>query len=412
MANAEKTHAALPFTADEDGMLLIGGERADDIAARFDAPVFVYDRRLIDQTVARLRACMPSDLRLHYAIKANPFAPLLEHMAGLVDGFDVASAGELERLSQHPQSDLPVSFAGPGKRDSELAAAIDAECCVNLESEGELNRLAQIARQKGRLAKAAIRINPPFELRGSGMRMGGGAKPCGIDDVDVPGLLQSWPKDALDFQGFQIFTGSQSLSAEALSEAHGNALRLALDCACYAPKPAKIFNIGGGLGVPYFPGDKPGDVDAVGASLAAAMDALRDQIAETKVVMELGRFFVAEAGVYLTRIVDKKRSRGTTFLVTEGGLHHQLAVSGNFGQVFRKNYPVALANRFSRAETDLETVNIVGCLCTPLDRLGDDVDLPSAQVGDIVAIFRCGAYGPTASPSGFLSHPACQEILL
>lgn len=407
-------HAPLPYTKDKQGTLQLGGRSAVALAAEFDAPVFVYDKAIIDQTFKTLRAAVPKRVSIHYAVKANPFQPVVEHMAGFVDGIDVASEGELRAVRGAIGADMPISFAGPGKRDSELAAAIDLECTVNIESRGEMERLAAIAGAKGVRAKAAIRVNPPFDLRGSGMRMGGGAKPFGVDHDAVPGLLADWPQAALDFQGFHIFTGSQSLFSDALQEAHASALALALDLAKDAPGPLKTINIGGGIGVPYFPGDKAVDVEAVGAGLAQALADNEAALGGAKVILELGRYLVAEAGVYLTRIVDKKISCGMTFLVTEGGMHHQLAVSGNFGQVFRKNYPVAIANNFQPSSPikARETVTIVGCLCTPLDRLGDDVSLPQAEVGDVVAVFRCGAYGPTASPGGFLNHPQAYERLI
>lgn len=406
-------HAPLPFKPDASGALLLGGRSAPSIAADYDAPVFVYDRAIIDHTFNTLRAALPDRVSIHYAVKANPFEPVVQHLAAYVDGIDVASEGELRAVRSAIGADMPISFAGPGKRDSELEAAIALDCTVNIESEGEMARLAATARSKGVRAKAAIRVNPPFDLRGSGMRMGGGAKPFGVDHDAVPGLLKHWPDDALEFQGFHIFTGSQSLFSEALQDAHSKALTLALHLAKDAPGPLRSINIGGGIGVPYFPGDQAVDVTAVGAGLAAALEENAAALGDTKVIVELGRYLVAEAGVYLTRIVDKKSSCGTTFLVTEGGMHHQLAVSGNFGQVFRKNYPVAIAGTYQPVgESYSETVTIVGCLCTPLDRLGDDVTLPAADVGDVVAVFRCGAYGPTASPNGFLNHPQAYECIV
>lgn len=409
---AQAAHAPLDYFSGADGMLQIGGQGAGALVKAHGAPLFVYDSAIISSTFDALRAALPAAVDIHYAVKANPFGPVVQHLAGRVNGLDVASEGELRAVRALVGTEKRISFAGPGKRDSELAAAIELNAIVNLESQGELRRLAAVAREKNVKAKAAIRVNPPFDLRGSGMRMGGGPKQFGIDDDQVPALLQTWPSDALDFQGFHIFTGSQSLAADALVEAHANALALALELSRYAPVKPRLINIGGGIGVPYFPGDKAVDVSQVGAGFAATLKTHAAQLNDVSIIMELGRYLVAEAGVYLARIIDKKTSRGSVFLMTDGGLHHQLAVSGNFGQVFRKNYPVAIANRYGVDGAAIEKVNVVGCLCTPLDRLGDDVSLPEADVGDIFAVFRCGAYGPTASPSAFLGHPEPQEILL
>jgi diaminopimelate decarboxylase len=168
--------------------------------------------------------------------------------------------------------------------------------------------------------------------------------------------------------------------------------------------------MGGGLGIPYFPGDTPVDLARVGAALEERVADLPAVLADTELCIELGRYLVGEAGVYLTRIIDRKVSHGVTYLVTDGGLHHQLAASGNFGTVVRRNYPSAIATRYGEEAT--EAVNIVGCLCTPLDRLADNAAMPHADVGDLVAVFCAGAYGATASPSAFLGHGPAAELLV
>jgi diaminopimelate decarboxylase len=169
-------------------------------------------------------------------------------------------------------------------------------------------------------------------------------------------------------------------------------------------------NLGGGFGIPYFPGDEPVDIKAVGAALGGAFEGLPASLIDTDFCIELGRYLVGEAGVYLTRIVDRKISHGETFLITDGGLHHQLAASGNFGTVIRRNYPVAIAGKFDAQPT--EVASIVGCLCTPLDKLSDQAHLPRADVGDLVAIFCAGAYGASASPANFLGQGPAKEILV
>jgi diaminopimelate decarboxylase len=131
---------------------------------------------------------------------------------------------------------------------------------------------------------------------------------------------------------------------------------------------------------------------------------------QAAIVIELGRYFVGEAGLYVSRVVDRKVSRGLVYLVTDGGLHHHLAASGNFGQVVRKNYPATIGNRAD--STDRETASVVGPLCTPLDTLADRMDLPRADVGDLAVVYQSGAYGASASPQGFLGHPACVEVLV
>ena len=408
-----KPHGPIPpgFRADVSGMLLIGGDRAEALAdVAGDTPLFAYDSAMLTARVAEWRAAMPTGVQLHYAMKANPYAPLLAFMARLVDGFDVASGGELKAALASGMPAGDISFAGPGKRDRELEATITAGATLNLESAGEAERALSIAEHLGLTPSLAVRVNPDFDLKGSGMKMGGGAKPFGVDAAEVPALVRRLIDAGADWQGFHIFAGSQALDAAAIAETQAQTVALAARLANEIGETPPLVNLGGGMGVPYFPGDKPVDVAAVGAALGETL-AVRDPVlAKSHFAMELGRWLVAEAGVYLTRIVDRKTSHGETFLVTDGGLHHQLAASGNFGTVIRRNYPIAVAGAFG-AEAE-ETVSVVGCLCTPLDRLGDQVALPRAEVGDLIAIFLAGAYGASASPATFLGQGPAREMLV
>jgi diaminopimelate decarboxylase len=394
-----------------EGELAVGGRRASDLVAEAGGtPLFVYSRELLRQRVAALREAMPARLKLHFAIKANPYRPVLEFMAGLVDGFDVASAGELAMVRAAGIEASLVSFAGPGKRDEEIEAAISAGCTINLDSEGEARRALAIGDRLGVRPRLAIRVNPSFELRGSGMKMGGGAKQFGIDEERVPALGREVIAAGAKWCGLHIFTGSQALDAEAIIETQANVLALADRLAGAIGAPLPRLNMGGGFGIPYFNGDTPLDIGAIGAALEERFANLPAGLAETELCIELGRYLAGEAGVYLTRIVDRKESHGQTFLITDGGLHHQLAASGNFGTVVRRNYPLAIATRFDAAPE--EEANVVGCLCTPLDRLADQAHLPRAEVGDLVAVFCAGAYGASASPVNFLGHGPAREMLV
>lgn len=390
------------------GELAIGGRTTSALADAHGTPLFVYSKQAIERRMAELRAAMPQRLFIHYAVKANPYGEILELMSGLADGFDVASAGELAMLAG--VDPWRISFAGPGKRDEELAAAIAAGVTLNLESETEARRALAAGQKLGKTPRLAIRVNPDFELRGSGMKMGGGAKPFGIDAERVPALAREVIAAGAEWRGLHIFAGSQALGAAAVIEAQANTLALAAQLAAEIGRPLPALNMGGGFGIPYFDGDRRLDVIAVGKALAEAFARLPDALAQTACSIELGRYLVGEAGVYLTRIIDRKQSHGQTFLVTDGGLHHQLAASGNFGTVVRRNYPLAIANRFDSAP--VEEANVVGCLCTPLDRLAEQAWLPSAVPGDLVAVFCAGAYGATASPAAFLGHGPAREILV
>ncbi|OJU19241.1 MULTISPECIES: pyridoxal-dependent decarboxylase, exosortase A system-associated [unclassified Sphingomonas] len=397
-----------PEFAGQQGMLTIGGRAADDLVAEAGSPCFVYDPAIVAARVARFRAALPG-VDLHYAMKANPFPPLLAAIAPLVDGIDVASAGELA-LALTAKAAASISFAGPGKRDAELEAAIAAGATLNVESANEARRALAIGDRLGRTPRLAVRVNPDLELKGSGMKMGGRPSPFGIDAEQAADVVRLIVAGGADWRGFHIFAGSQALDVAAIIETQAATLALAARLAEEAGAAPPLVNLGGGFGVPYFAGDVAVDVERIGAALAEALATRAAILADARFAIELGRWLVAEAGVYLTRVVDRKESRGETFLVVDGGLHHQLAASGNFGTVVRRNYPLAVVGRMGEAAS--EEVSVVGCLCTPLDRLGDRVALPPAAPGDVIAIFLAGAYGVTASPAAFLGHPPAAELMV
>ncbi|MFM2402567.1 MAG: hypothetical protein RL223_447 [Pseudomonadota bacterium] len=399
-----------------DGQLVVGGLPLNQLAARVGStPFYAVDRQLLRDRVATLRAVLPAEVKLHYAMKANPMPAVVACMAGLVDGIDVASGGELKVALDAGADPAEISFAGPGKRDPELRQAVASGVLVNVESLRELDVLAAAAAELGLPARVALRVNPDFELKGSGMKMGGGPKQFGIDVEQLAEAFARIRALGLAFEGFHLFAGSQNLKAEAICEAQCKAYDLALRLAAEAPAPLRFLNLGGGFGIPYFPGEQRLDLAPIGANLAALVERAKVELPQADLVIELGRYFVGEAGVYVTRVVDRKVSRGQVYLVCDGGLNHHLSASGNFGQVIRKNYPVAIGNRMPTAdapEAAFESVMAVGPLCTPLDTLAERMRLPVADVGDLVVVFQSGAYGASASPQAFLGHPVVTEVLV
>jgi diaminopimelate decarboxylase len=406
-------HPAATFRAFcvEHDALVVGGQALPELAARVGrTPFYAYDRGLLSARVALLRECLPREVRLHYAMKANPMPLLVDYMARLVDGIDVASGRELRVALDTGMTVAEISFAGPGKSEQELEQAFHAGILVNLESMREVELLSRLSARHGRVARVAVRVNPDFELKSSGMKMGGGPKQFGVDAEQVPSMLEEIGRRGLAFEGFHLYWGSQNLKAEAICDAQQKSFALACELARHAPAPVKVLNIGGGFGIPYFPGEQPLDLVPVGRNLHDLVALARQRLPEAALVVELGRYLVGEAGLYVCRVVDRKVSRGHVFLVTDGGLHHHLAASGNFGQVIRKNYPVVIGNKVHGARR--EVASVVGPLCTPLDLLADRMELAVAEPGDLVAVFQSGAYGFTASPTAFLSHPEPVEILV
>jgi diaminopimelate decarboxylase len=410
-AQAAGRHPAFDHFAVADGELQVAGRPLSAWAAEAGrTPFYLYDRSVIERRVRQLRAALPASLGLHYAVKANPFPPLLAHMAPRVDGFDVASGGELRRALEAGMDPRRISFAGPGKRQEELEQAVEAGILLHAESPREVRLLADIAARRGRPARVAVRVNPDFELKTAGMRMGGGPRPFGVDAEQVPALLDEIGRLGLGFEGFHLYAGSQNLRADALVETLQASYALARRLAEAAPSPVTHLNLGGGFGIPYFPADRPLDLAPVADALHGIAARARAELPAARLCIELGRYLVGEAGVYVARILDRKLSRGQVFLIADGGMHHHLAASGNFGQVVRRNYPVAIASRL-RADAPRETATIVGPLCTPLDILAAQADLPRAEPGDLVAVLQSGAYGASASPADFLGHPAALEML-
>lgn len=403
-------HAPLTQFPVKDDQLVVAGLRFEQLLERTDStPFYAYDGQAIEQRVQQLRQQLPADIKLHYAIKANSFAPVVRLLASLLDGLDIASAGELKLALD---SDMPadnISFAGPGKTDHELRVGISAGITLNVESPNELGRISQQANALGIRPRVAIRVNPDFELKSSGMKMGGGAKPFGIDSEQVPEVLTQLKSMDLEFRGLHIFSGSQNLQAEQIIAAQNATFELAWQIARDADMTLPTLNIGGGFGIPYFPGEQPLDITSIAANLQQKMANWHTHMDATAIILELGRYLVGEAGIYVCRVIDRKISRGKTYLVVDGGMHHHLAASGNFGQVIRKNYPVV--NPKSLTTGLRETVSVVGPLCTPLDILADNMDLAKTEVGEYIAVMQSGAYGYSASPLRFLSHPLPGQYL-
>ncbi len=393
-----------------DGELAPGGVPIGRLAERVGrTPFYAYDRLAITARVDELRGVLPAALHLHYAIKANPMPAVVQHLAGLTDGLDVASAQEMMVALDTGVDAARISFAGPGKSTAEIRRAVAAGITMTAESAAQLDLAVEAGHALGVQPRIALRVNPAFELKASGMKMGGGPKPFGIDEAKLPEVLDAMRARELALTGLHIFGGSQNLRADAIVEAQSKTYELGRRLLAHWGRPVQWLNLGGGFGVPYFPGEQPLDLASVGANLEKLCERAAAELG-APLVLELGRYLVAHAGVYVCRVIERKDSCGQVFLVTDGGLHHHLAASGNFGQVLRKNYPVAVANRIGAPLDEVQSV--VGPLCTPLDLLADRMSLAHAEPGDLIAVFQSGAYGLSASPTAFLSHPVPAEVLV
>lgn len=392
-----------------EGRLQLDGRPVDDWIAGRRTPLYLYSRHVIEAQVRRVRDILPAGCELHYALKANPHPPLVQYLRGLVDGADVASAGEMQLALAAGFAAQHIGFAGPGKQASEIDQARQAGVTVTAESMRQIEAVAAAGARS-----VALRINAGQQMRASGMRMAGGASAFGIDSEQVGQAVALARGLGLQVSGLHLYAGSQNLEAGQIAEN----IRQAADTACQvAPALGEgslhWVNVGGGLGVPYFPGEKALELEPIAGALQQAAQQVAALGARLRI--ELGRYLVAEAGVYLTRIIDEKWSRGRHYLILDGGLHHHQAACGNFGQVIKRPFPIALSRSSGRpaARTPRrENHDLVGPLCTPMDSFARDLELEDAQPGDLMAIFRSGAYGASASPQAFLGHEPAGEWLV
>ena len=399
------------FSASQDGQLTIGGQPVDElIAEAAGTPLFVYDNNIIGGQIAALRAAMPDGLALYYSVTANPYEPLLNFIGRYVEGFRVVSRGELEHLKRAGLAGIGMTFAGPGKRDDELEAGIEAGATISVESEGEAGRAIRAGERVGIQPKLAVRVNPPFTIDNGRLSLGARASPFGVDADRVPALVEGLLEAGVDWRGLHIFAAAQCLDDDALIDAHRAIIQCAGEIAHKLDLPLPELNLGGGFDVPCFPGEQPIDVYRMSRALHETLCYGPELLATTRLSLELGRWLVAEAGVYLTRVLDRTTSCGETFITTDGGGHHLLGATGCLLERGRGNFPIAVANRFG--EQPEEQVTVTGCLATPHDVFGDEVMLPRAEVGDLIAIFCAGAYGLSASPQAWESRPAAREMMV
>ena len=397
-----------------DTDLHVGGVPLSSILEQYGTPLFLYNGEILDQKWTLLRQTLPKEFSIYYSVKANPNPHVIKYFLSKGCGLEVASAGEFYQCLKSGCPPCKILYAGPGKTEVELEEVLTHNIGeIHIESLLEVERIAAISRRLGIKARIAIRVNLSEEAQGGAMRMGGKPTPFGIDEETLDVVLNWLISDStLDFRGVHIFTGTQILDHSLLTCQYRKGLDIARYVASRLRKAIRTVDFGGGFGIPYFPHEKELNMVKWREELAGLIDTISGDptFFDTEFIVEPGRYLVGESGIYITRINDIKVSRGKKFLILDGGMHHHLAASGNLGQVIKRNFPVALLNKLHIVAD--EKVDLVGPLCTPLDVIARDVALPQAEVGDWVGVFQSGAYGRTASPLHFLSHPTPAEVLV
>jgi diaminopimelate decarboxylase len=415
MTPYEKTVEAIRdanFTR-EGSQLVLGGVRIADLARDHGTPFYAYDAGIIRARLETLRAALPG-FECFYSVKANPNPSLLSLLLQLGCGLEIASRGELELALLCGCPPARLMFAGPGKTRSELELAVVTGLAeIHVESLGEIATLGAIARERGIRTPVSLRVNPAVAAQGASQQMGGKAAAFGLDEELLDEAVQAIrAQPFLRMSGVHVYAGTQNLHAASFEGLYTHILGLAERIRAIAGEPLHTIDFGGGFGVPYFPGESALDLAALRGVMARVLERVRahPHLARTRLVVEPGRFLVAEAGIYVARVTDLKVSRGTTFAILDGGMSHHLPASGQFGQVVKRNFPIAVANKTGAPGTT--TYELAGPLCTPLDIVGRAVTLPDLEVGDLIVILQSGAYSRTTSPLGFLSHYDPPELLV
>jgi diaminopimelate decarboxylase len=409
VANTDSPRARLlGLFGSKRGDLAVGGVPAADLAQQFGTPLFAYDAEIARRQLAAVRAAFGTRVEVLYALKANPCVRLARALRLAGAGAELASGGEVLLARAAGFDGAAMQFAGPGKSAADLAVALEAGVgTLNVESAAEYAAVRALAQEQRVRPGVALRVNLSQQATGARVRMSGGSKKFGIDESAVLPLAQAIVRDDVcELRGLHVYGGSQNFDAASWVASARGLTAVAQRVEQGIARPLAQLNFGGGFGIPTVDGDPSFDLVAAGRG---AGDLVRGAREDQRFSIELGRYLVAECGVYLTRVLDVKESGGKRFAIVDGGMHHFGAAAG-LGAVIKRAYPVVAC-----AQPDARTTapwSLGGPLCTPADELGADVALPQLHAGDLIAVLLAGAYGFTFSPTLFLSHPTPAEVVV
>jgi diaminopimelate decarboxylase len=384
--------------------------RAADFAG---TPCYAYLLDVVLERIGQVRAAFPG-FEISFAAKSNPNLALLRALVPVVDTLDASSIGEVDRALRAGFSPSRISFSGPAKRPFELERAVAERCGLLVcESLQDLEQIDALASARQYRAPVAIRINPRHAPRNFGVNMAGKPSQFGIDEEDLPDFVSPIRRlRSISLEGFHIYSGTNALNEDAIAENFGIFCRLFSTFAESFDIHPRVLVFGSGFGIPYHPGQNGLDLAKLSALVAPLIDGLRHdrRLRDARLALEMGRFLVGPAGYFLTKVVSVKRSRGTDIRLCDGGFNNHLAAFGLMGTVIRRNW--SLWNLSAGPEAPPTRQTLVGPLCTTIDTLAQDVELPALRTGDVVAVGASGAYGLSASPIHFISHPVPREALV
>jgi diaminopimelate decarboxylase len=395
----------------EGDELHIGNLPVGYLVEKYGEPMYVYDAEVIENQYAKVRAAVPDEVEVFYSMKANPNASVVAALSSIVQGAEVSSLRELYVAQQAGFSPDRIIFVGPSKTEAEITEAISKQIsCLVVESEHELYLADRIASQMGRTIQVALRINPAFDAAGSKLKMGGSARQFGIDEEAVEDVIRrARSLSSARIIGIQVYLGTRILDHEVAWKNTKYVLELGRRLQEEAGLEMRFIDFGGGLGVSYFAGEHDFDIDQFGTAFREFFSGYRKVMPNTRFIMELGRYLVAESGVYVTRVQYVKMSRGQKFVLASGGLNHHQATT-SLGALVKNHFPIEVITKMSGEKT--QDVTVCGPLCTPTDVLGKAVKMVDVQSGDLLGILKSGAYGLTASPIKFLSHDHPMEVMV
>jgi len=394
-----------------NGVLHIGQTSICDLADKYPDPFYVYDGDAIEQQMCRIKSLLARGVEVIYSLKANPNLSIAALLSTCADGVDVSSLREMQVALGAGFSPAQIFFVGPGKSLQEIESAVQANIgCLVVESRDELQQTDRIASRLGKRANVALRLNPALEASGGRLKMGGAPTQFGIDEEQA-GEVIVWSRSLRNVRiiGLHVYMGTRILDWAVAARNTEEILKLTARFQESYGLELELVDVGGGLGVPYFRGEQPFDLERFAKEVNPAFARFQQSFPGVRLVMELGRFVVAEAGIYVAKVRYVKTSRGKTYVLVSGGMNHHQGTT-SVGSVLKDHFPIRVLNKMDHAAAS--PVVVCGPLCTPADILGRAVGLPPVEAGDLIGIMNSGAYGLTASPVEFLSHRWPGEILV
>jgi diaminopimelate decarboxylase len=384
-----------------DGRFVADGVALEEIAGKHPTPLYVYSAAAVRTKYRLLKDRFPS-FDICYSLKANPNPAVCEVLVRVGAGAEVSSAAELATALAAGFARDSIVYVAPVKVPADIERALTSGIhAIVVDSAQELEIIEQQAARLGRSARVLLRINTKETQPEAKEIMVGGPSKFGFDEERVVAELAGLKLERARIAGIQVYSASQVLDNVWLGTHIEYVLKLARRLSRELGFRLETVDFGGGFGVPQSEGDTELDLAGLAEAVAAPLGEFRAENPNCRLLFESGRYLAAEAGVFVTRIVRVKESRGRVFAICDGGMN-----AFSRPVFMRIQHPVRLLNRLDEQAT--AQVDVCGPICTPLDCIARDAYLPMPKAGDLVGLVNAGAYGYTMSLLHFMSrgHPA------